>query len=398
MYASDAAASDNFGISVSLYGDTALIGAINGDDDSNNKADSGSVYVFTRSSSDGTFTQQSKIHAEGDAAVSDEFGRSVSLYGDTALIGAKIDDSVISIVYVFTRPNADGTFTEQDTLNATDAKTNDNFGISVSLYGDTALIGTNFDDDVGSNSGSVYVFTRPSSDGTFTQRYKLHAHDKMPNDNFGTSVSLYGDTALIGATKDDPPSNSGSVYVFTRSGPDGTFEKYEEQPKLHANDPESGDYFGSSVSLHGDTALIGAIGVDDDVRDLNDVGSVYVFTRSSTDGGTFTQQSKLHASDAAASDHFGISVSLYGDTALIGAFGDDDNSKSMSGSVYVFTRSSTDDGTFTQQSKLHASDAAKGDYFGISVSLYGDTALIGARYDDDNSKSNSGSVYVFKAP
>ena len=77
------------------------------------------------------------------------FGFSVSLYGDTALIGAKIDDSVISIVYVFTRPNADGTFTEQDTLNATDAKKNDNFGISVSLYGDTALIGTNFDDDVG---------------------------------------------------------------------------------------------------------------------------------------------------------------------------------------------------------------------------------------------------------
>ena len=185
MYASDAAVSDNFGISVSLYGDTALIGAINGDDDSNNKADSGSVYVFTRSSSDGTFTQQSKIHSS-DAAVSDEFGRSVSLYGDTALIGAKIDDSVISIVYVFTRPNADGTFTEQDTLNATDAKTNDNFGISVSLYGDTALIGTNSDDDVGSNSGSVYVFTRPSSDGgTFTQQYKLHASDAAANDRFG---------------------------------------------------------------------------------------------------------------------------------------------------------------------------------------------------------------------
>ncbi len=338
MYASDAAASDNFGISVSLYGDTALIGAINGDDDSNNKADSGSVYVFTRSSSDGTFTQQSKIHAEGDAAVSDEFGRSVSLYGDTALIGAKIDDSVISIVYVFTRPNADGTFTEQDTLNATDAKKNDNFGISVSLYGDTALIGTNFDDDVGSNSGSVYVFTRPSSDGTFTQRYKLHAHDKMPNDHFGRSVSLYGDTALIGATGDDDEgSNSGSVYVFTRSSPDGTFEKYEEQPKLNAgSDAGAADYFGSSVSLHGDTALIGAIGVDDDVRDLNNVGSVYVFTRSSTDGGTFTQQSKLHARDAAATDYFGRSVSLHGDTALIGAELDDDNDQSNSGSVYVF--------------------------------------------------------------
>ena len=318
-------------------------------------------------------------------------------------------------MYVFTRPNADGTFTEQDTLNATDAKTNDNFGISVSLYGDTALIGTNFDDDVGSNSGSVYVFTRPSSDGTFTQQYKLHAHDKMPNDNFGTSVSLYGDTALIGATKDDPPSNSGSVYVFTRSVPDGTFEKYEEQPKLHANDPESGDYFGSSVSLHGDTALIGAIGVGDNVASpiKNDVGSVYVFTRSSTDGGTFTQQSKLHANDAAVSDQFGRSVSLHGDTALIGAWKDDDNRKQDSGSVYVFKAPPppppspppsppsppplflTSLVEYATHPKLYASDAAAKDYFGISVSLYGDTALIGAPADDDNSKTDSGSVYVF---
>ena len=92
---------------------------------------------------------------------------------------------------------------------------------------------------------------------------------------------------------------------------------------------------------------------------------------------------------------------MYGDTALIGAYEDDDNTKTDSGSVYVFTRSSTD-GTFTEQSKLHASDPEAKDYFGFSVSLYGDTALIGAVYDDDNrtptTKHNSGSVYVFKAP
>ena len=122
-----------------------------------------------------------------------------------------------------------------------------------------------------------------------------------------------------------------------------------------------------------------------------------MFTRSSTDG-TFTQQSKLYASDAATGDYFGLPVSLYGDTALIGAPGDDNNSKTDSGSVYVFTRSGIDDGTFTQQSKFHASDAAVEDLFGISVSLYGDTALVGAIYDDDNGQSNSGSVYVFKAP
>jgi len=127
-----------------------------------------------------------------------------------------------------------------------------------------------------------------------------------------------------------------------------------------------------------------------------------VFTRPSADG-TFTQKSKLYASDAAASDNFGVSVSLHGNTALIGAWFDDgstDNAVSGSGSVYVFTRSTTD-GTFTEQFKLYASDAAADDFFGASVSLYGDTILVGARDDDGpdtNSPSNSGSVYVFRKP
>ena len=211
------------------------------------------------------------------------------------------------------------------------------------------MIGAYKDDDNNkTDSGSVYVFTRSSSDGTFTQQSKLHASDAAAGDNFGFSVSLYGDTALIGAHADDDngQSNSGSVYVFTRSSTDGTFT---QQSKLHANDPAGEDYFGCSVSLYGDTALIGAFFDDDHGKSSS--GSVYVFTRSNTDGGTFTQQSKLHASDPAATDMFGMSVSLYGDTALIAAHGDDDNSKSNSGSVYVFTRSSVD-GKFTQQSKL----------------------------------------------
>jgi len=148
--------------------------------------------------------------------------------------------------------------------------------------------------------------------------------------------------------------------------------------------------------------LIGASGDDDNGK--TNSGSVYVFDRSSSSDGSFTQQQlKLTASDAAAGDWFGYSVSLFGDTALIGASGDDDNGKTNSGSVYVFTRSSAD-GTFTQESKLYASDAVLEDRFGASVSLYGETALIGAHYDDDNGSSssgtiyNSGSVYVFAAP
>ena len=179
--------------------------------------------------------------------------------------------------------------------------------------------------------------------------------------------------------------------MFTRLSADGPFT---QQSKLHASDVAADDGFGRSVSLFGDTALIGSY--NDDDNGISNSGSVYVFTRSSADG-PFTQQSKIHASDGAASDTFGVSVSLYGDTALIGAHGSYASGSSSSGYVYVFTRSSSD-GTFTQQSKIDASDAAADDKFGVCVSLYGDTALIGARGDDDNGLSDSGSVYVFKAP
>ena len=266
------------------------------------------------------------------------------------------------------------------------------------MHGNTALIGAFADDDNNLlKSGSVYVFTRPSADGTFTYHSKIYANSPGSGDTFGSSVSLYGDTALIGAPNHaySGLTTSGTVYVFKHSS---TSELFTQEWQLYANDAAASDFFGCSVSLYGDTALIGAYG-DDGYDDGNvlvqDSGSVYVFTLSSTSG-TFTQHSQLYAGDAATYDTFGYSVSLYGDTALIGAHGDDDEG-SNSGSVYVFTLSTTD-GTFTEQYKLYASDAAAQDYFGLSVSLHGNTALIGAWFDDgstDNAVSRSGSVYVF---
>jgi hypothetical protein len=320
------------------------------------------------------------------------------------LIGAhRVDDKGTDSgsVYVFTRSSVDGTFTQHSKLHASDPASNDYFGHSVSLYENTALIGAWLDDDNGrTNSGSVYVFTRSSAYGTFTQQSKLTANDPAADDWFGHSVSLYQDVAMIGApgVNDNGIVESGVVYVFDRSdSSDGSFTQQEFN--FTASDAAAGDWFGYSVSLFGDTALIGAHSDDDNGK--TNSGSVYVFQFNPSDE-TFTQ-SKLTASDAAAGDWFGYSVCLFGDTALIGASGDDDNGKTNSGSVYVFTRSSAD-GTFTQQSKLYASDAVLEDRFGASVSLYGETALIGAHYDDDNGSSssgtiyNSGSVYVFAAP
>jgi hypothetical protein len=156
-----------------------------------------------------------------------------------------------------------------------------------------------------------------------------------------------------------------------------------EVAKLIASDGASNDLFGTSVAVDGDTALIGAS--DDDNGDHS--GSAYVFTRSA---GVWTEQAKLTASDGATYDNFGYAISVDGDTALIGAFGDDDNGEN-SGSAYIFTRNA---GVWTEQAKLTASDGANGDYFGDSVAMDGDTALIGALFDYDIGP-DSGSAYVF---
>jgi hypothetical protein len=389
LTASDGATDDRFGISVSLSsdGNTALIGAYYDDDKGSS---SGSAYVFTRDGS--TWTQQAKLVAS-DGAGGDYFGWSVSLSsdGNTALIGAYGDDDPVrgtdsGSAYVFTRNGS--SWTEQAKLTASDGAADDRFGSSVALSsdGNTALIGAYGDDDKGNASGSAYVFTRSGT--TWTEQAKLTASDGAASDMFGWSVSLSSDgsTALIGALNDDDKgSSSGSAYVFTRNG-----STWTEQAKLTASDGAGSDQFGWSVSLSsdGNTALIGAYADDDNG---NASGAAYVFTRS---GSTWTEQAKLVASDGAAGDMFGISVSLSsdGNTALIGAYADDDKGGDA-GSAYIFTRSGT---TWTEQAKLTASDGVSSDYFGSSVTLSsdGNVALIGAHGDDDNG-TDSGSAYLF---
>jgi hypothetical protein len=364
LLSSDGTEGDLFGCSVSLNGDTALIGAYS------DEYFSGSAYVFTHTNK--SWIQQAKLTAS-DRTVLDAFGISVSLDGDTALIGAYQDENLSGSAYVFIRTGT--SWTQQAKLLASDSEAGDCFGNSISLSGDTALIGSYNDDDKGVDSGSAYVFTRTGT--SWTQQAKLTASDGVTLDAFGISVSLDGDTAIIGAhSTNDNKNKSGSAYVFTRTG-----TSWAQQTKLLASDAATNDYFGSAIALTADNALVGA------PWDDNRKGSVYVFTRTGT---SWTQQAKLTASDGTTLDSFGMSVSLDGNTALIGAEGDDDN-KNESGSAYVFIRTGT---TWTQQAKLHAPDYAALDFFGTSVCISGDTALIGAQNDDDNGQ-DSGSAYTF---
>ena len=321
-----------------------------------------------------------------DVAADDRFGESVALLGDTALVGARGYDVGLNpdqgSVYVFTRSGS--TWSLQQQLTASDGAEGDWFGSSVALSGDTALIGAPLDDVSGnSDQGSAYVFTRSGT--TWSQQAHLTAADGAAGDYFGASVALSGDTALVGADNDNVSGNAyqGSAYIFTRSG-----AAWSQQAHLTASDGAAEDFFSLSVALSGDTALVGA--PDDNVSGNNQQGSAYVFVRS---GSSWSQQAHLTGSDGAEEDWFGMSVALSGDTALVGASGKTVGAHYGQGSVYVFTRSGA---TWTQQGQLTASDGAAEDIFGYSVALSGDTALVGAPQHDVGGNADQGAVYFFQ--
>ncbi|HUS25488.1 MAG TPA: hypothetical protein VM369_11120, partial [Candidatus Binatia bacterium] len=331
--------------------------------------DSGAQYPVTV---DPLYTLDAQLipTEDGLSIEAKQLGRSVALEGDTAVVGAPLALGT-GASYVFTRSGA--VWTLQQRLRAADAAASDQFGISVALSGDTALVGANTDDTAsGTDAGSAYVFTRSGS--VWSQQQQLLASDGLPNDGFGSSVALSGDTALVGAYLDDTAggSNAGSATVFTRSG-----SVWSQQQQLLASGGLANDFFGISVALSGETALVGAY-QDDLVSPTRlNAGSAYVFMRSA---GVWTQQQQLIASGGLANDFFGYSVGLSGDTALVGAYADDTAGGTDAGSAYVFTRSGS---VWSQQQQLLATGGLASDQFGFSVALSGETAVVGG-YMDDN--------------
>lgn len=251
-------------------------------------------------------------------------------------------------------------------LVASDGAANDVFGISVSLADDTALVGSVLA-DVGGNrdQGAAYVFTRDGA--TWTEQAKLTASDGAAGDQFGFVVSLAGDTAVVSAPSADVAGNGGqgAAWVFTRDG-----ETWTEQAKLTASDGAAGDQFGISATVGGDTAVVGAWFAD--VGGNSQQGAAWVFTR---DGGSWSEQAKLTASEGLAGDRFGYSVAVAGDTAVVGALQADVGANPDQGAAYVFHRSG---GAWDEETRLVASDGAAGSQFGISVDLAGETVLVGA--------------------
>ena len=418
-------AGDWFGFCVLLEGDTAVIGAPH-DDDRGERA--GAVYVFTRSGT--TWTERAKLTA-GDGEADDLFGAAVALDGDTLLVGAGDDDDMASgagAAYVFR--GAGALWSLEAKLTAADGEEYDRFGASVAIDGDTVLVGAPRDDTWAPDWGSAYIFTRAGT--TWTQVHKGTPANGARYAWFGKSVALEGDTALIGSPYDNEPGISwGAAHVWTRSGTawsetakltvsgglydevgwsvdlDGDTallgaDQYAKKGRAYvflrgtagwshvgtiSDAVRSGDRFGASVALDAGTALIGAPGGDFGLS--IDAGSAYVFTGG---GASWTRQTQLAVASTvnATGHHFGGDVDVDGDTALLGARGDGANG-SQAGAAYIYSRVGE---LWTRGATLRADDGAANDRFGVGVALDGDTALIGARGDDDLG-SAAGAAYVF---
>ena len=393
ILSSDIEANDRFGDTVSISGDgnTAIVGARLEDTGGTNP---GAVYIFTRSSS--TWTEQAKILAS-DAASNDNFGSAgaISADGNTVIVGANLDDGPSSggAAYIFTRSGS--TWTEQAKIRSSDIEASDGFGTSVSISadGNTVIVGANKEDTGATDAGAAYIFTRSGS--TWTEQAKIQASDLAASDEFGYRVAISGDgnTVIVAAYLEDteasghPGLNEGAAYIFTRSG-----STWTEEAKLKSSDKSNSDNFGQEVSLSsdGNTAIVGAKFED---AGGSNAGAAYIFTRS---GSTWTEEARLLASDSSSNDNFGYSVSITGDgnTVIVGAWGEDTGGTDA-GAAYIFTRSGS---TWTEQAKIQASDAEASDNFAQKVSISSDarTAIVGA-YLEDTGGSNAGAAYIFAA-
>lgn len=368
LRASDGTINDTFGIVVAQSGDTVLIAS------PNKNLSRGVVYAFVRSGLQ--WREQAKLTAM-DAATLDNFGASIAIDGNTAIIGAPQKNRQRGNAYVFLRTGTK--WAQQAKLGASDGVTSDYFGSAVGIKGDTAIVGISTPDR---NMAYVYVRT-----GTmWSEQAKLTPADAKAGEQFGSAVALDVDTALIGAPGRLIGTNTlpGHVHVFTRAG-----TVWSEQAILESADVTPTDKYGLSLALSGDTAVVGAY--KKTVGNNVGQGEAFVYVRSGT---SWTEQARLRASDGKADDRFGISVAVGTDVAVIGAEHVTVGDNIAQGAAYVFSRSN---GSWTEFTRLTAAAGVKDSYFGraVSVGSNGNPIAVGAYYRELNNSPLQGEAFVF---
>jgi hypothetical protein len=467
VFPSDGTENDMYGSHVHIHHTTAVVGAYDAKEEGYGEK-SGAVYIYSTNATefpyydDGStpwsFVQklhlekwEQRCNKEGCESVRDEhyaenseFGYAAAVWNNTIIVGAHKHGDAHDAgggAFVFTRTPSTGLWTQTSTLNAGDAHDYHYFGTSIALYGTTAVVGASGDDHQGASSGAAYVFEYDDEEAYWVTVTKLTSDNAQEFDNFGRSVAVYKSYIVVGAPGDDELGNdSGAAFVYIHWG------SWQMQAKLTPSmESGSGDYrnfrFGHSVALHYRTAVVGAYYAN---GHWDNSGAVYVYYQQSHSG-LWLLQKKLIAHDGMTEDKFGWSVSIYKDTIVVGAWGEQGKEQlkqegpggekrlllddgrvlqaaggpehgencgpnsppdcqqytghysyrgASAGAVYVFARSGS---SWNQEFKLVPNGTSAYDAFGYSVDIHENVLFSGA-YLADGQESNSGAAYIYAPP
>ncbi|MGB8957797.1 MAG: FG-GAP repeat protein [Candidatus Aminicenantales bacterium] len=392
LTASDAADSDSYGLTVAIQGDLALVGAPGA---SGGGTQRGEAYLYQRSQGGTDGWGQIKILVADDAADGDFFGVSVSLSGDYAVVGAVGENGSGSdqgAAYVFFR-NHGGTdnWGQVRKIAASDKADSDGFGFSVSIDGATIAVGSDGEDGAGTDRGAAYIFVKDQGGvDNWGQVAKIVSADPADSDRFGYSVAVAGDFALVGAPMENGDgTDRGAAYVFARDL--GGLEAWGLLKRLEPGTPSDSALFGNSVAVEGSLAVVGAGWEDGGGTDR---GAAYLFSRDEGGADLWGQIKRFAGSDASDGDYFGYSVSLNGANVVIGASYAEGGGTER-GQAYVFSKDEGGVDTWGEVQRLRASDGANGDRFGGSAAISGSYILVGAT-GEDGAGTDRGAAYLFK--
>lgn len=374
-----------FSWSMDLDIDRLAVGAIGTDDAcvANPGCNSGSAYVFHRSA--GVWSEVSRLTAS-DGALGDQFGHDVALSGDRLLVGAHLKQGG-GAAYMFAYNGTD--WVQEQKLLGSGQMDAFHFGHSVALDGELAVVGTMRDDHQGFETGAAYVFERVA--GTWVEQQKLVASDAATGDRYGRSSDVEGDFIAIGGhLHDGVGTDSGAAYLYERDDNgtplDPLDDSWPEVAALTASDAHADMFFGRSVDLSGNLLVVGASkAINGGVAS----GAAYIYFRTANG---WNEVQRISASNGAAGDRFGISVSIDGIYLLVGARAAGAYAQD-SGDVYVFTRTPAG---YIETARLGGPDTGIGDQLGneTGVHVNGTTVLIGSRFNSAVA-TTGGSAYTF---
>ncbi len=391
-FASDAEDDDRFGRSVALDGDLAIVGA--NLEDGEGGSDRGAAYILDRDEGGTNNWGEVKKLTASDAANGDLFGNSVSISGGTTVVGAPYEDTGgtdSGAAYIFYRDrDGEDNWGQEAKLAASDAESGDLFGWSVAISSNFAVVGAPYEDSGGTDSGAAYVFFRnQNGENNWGQVAKLTASDAADGDQFGISVAISGDFVVVGANFGDGlEADSGAAYIFNRN--QGGDDTWGQVTKLTASDGQSVDMFGYSVAIDGAYVVVGALG-----KSGGGIfrGAAYIYGRNQGGDDNWGEVMKLTSSDPGDFDYFGGSVAIDGNYIVVGAAGKWGDGI-YRGAAYIYDRNRGGDDNWGEVMKLTASNPEDEAFFGNSVAISGNYAIVGAE-EEDGAGTDHGVIYIF---